>query len=122
MVVGLPVVLNIVNKMKISSKITIKFLIFLAFAGSVTVPAFADTRTATVRISCTILPILEIALPKTADQTLTLGASKTGSGIELKTIGNFVKVGTNLGKNYDISEVLLKRAEGPIRLCSVTAL
>ena len=101
MVVGLPVVLNIVTKMKLNSHILIKFLIFLAFTASMATPVFAESRSATVRISCTILPMLEVSAPKLADPI----------------------VGTNLGKtSYQVSQTLVQRPEGLLKLYSVTAL
>lgn len=56
------------------------------------------------------------------DQTVGPWASKTGSGLELNTTGAVVTVGTNLGKNFHVSEALLKKPEGLLRLYSVTAL
>ena len=125
-VVGLPVVLNIVTKMKLNSQILTTLLIVLGLTTLVASPVFADSRSATVRVSCTILPMLEISTPKTTDQALTSWASTAKTtdkdGLELKTSDRFVSVGTNLGNAYDVAEAFFNRPEGRMKLYSVTAL
>ena len=125
-VVGLPVVSNIVTHMKHNSQILITLLIVLGLTAFVASPVFADSRSATVRVSCTILPMLEISMPKTTDQALASWTStaKTAdrAGLELKTTAGFVSVGTNLGKAYDVTEAFLNRPEGRMKLYSITAL
>ena len=118
---------NIVTKMKLNSQILITLLIISGLTMFVDSPVFADSRSATVRVSCTILPMLEISVPKTADQsslTPWTSTAKTtdNAGLELKTSGGFVSVGTNLGNAYDVTEAFLNRPEGGIKLYSVTAL
>ena len=119
-------VLNIVTKMKLNSQILITLLIVLGLTTFVTPPVFADSRSATVRVSCTILPMLEISVPKPADHALASWDSAANTtdraGLELKTSGGFVSVGTNLGKAYDVAEAFFNRPEGRMKLYSVTAL
>lgn len=118
MVVELPVVLNIVTKMKNSFKIILRFFTLLAFAASFVPSAYADSRSATVRISCTIMPVLEITLP-TAKNSAPIASRPE---IELQLTGPSVNVNTNLGKDYQLAENLTKTENALIRLYSVTAL
>ena len=106
---------------KIALKTSLAILLFTLTCSSV----FAESRSATVRVSCTILPMLEISMPKTASQTTSPWALPKASlrdELELKTNGSLVNVGTNLGKDYCVSEILLNKPEGRLKLYSVTAL
>ncbi len=62
---------------------------------------FADTRSATVRVSCTILPVIEISSAKTLAEPA---------------------VKTNLGSNYALTESIRKAGNDKIKLYSITAL
>ena len=61
-------------------------------------PAFADSRSKSVQVSCTILPMIEMS------QTASL------------------QVNSNLGNRYLTSENLVDRQGQKVRLMSVTAL
>ena len=118
MVVGLPVVLNIVTQMKNNFKIIIRFFAILAFTASLTSSAYADSRSATVRVSCTIMPVLEITLPTAKSPAPTAPRPE----IELQSTGSSVSVNTNLGKDYQLAESLTRTDNALIHLYSVTAL
>ncbi|GEM_PF-2335224 len=111
--------------MKLNSQIITVLLIVWALMASTVTPAFADSRSATFRVTCTILPVLEISTLKTSDQNLIFEPPTTRNinrtELELKTTGSMVSVETNLGQNYHLSEVLLKKLEGTVKLYSVTA-
>ena len=72
-------------------------LLGIAWSFGLAVPALADSRTATVRVSCTILPMIEIATPAAS-------------------------VNTNLGNKFTTSEATLQNQNGPMKVYSVTAL
>ena len=133
MVVGLPVVLNIVTQMKYNSQFFIRFFVVLAVAGSLATPVFAGSRTASVRVSCTVLPMLEITLPSVKISSVTGQASPLTMApttavpaqrpeIELKSDGPSVRINTNLDGGYQMTESLTRNTNSRIHLYSVTVL
>lgn len=105
--------------MKHNFKIFIGFLIVLAAIASLTSSAYADSRTATVRVSCTIMPVLEVTLPVIHTALTNMPAR---SEIELKSEGPSVNVNTNLGKDYQLAESFTRTENSLLHLYSVTAL
>lgn len=87
--------------MKLKTHILIGILFGLSFLLLADTLLFADTRSATVRVSCTILPVIEI----TSAKTLAEPAVKT-----------------NLGINYALTESIRKAGNHKIKLYSITAL
>jgi hypothetical protein len=85
-------------------------MISLTLSASTAV--WADSKSATIRVSCTIDPMIEIASEKASDPT----------GLAINLNGSTVKVRTNLGKNYQTSVTSKKTADGFSKLYSVTAL
>ena len=126
MVVGLPVVINIVIKMKKNYRLIIALLALLAFTVSEASCVFADSRSATVRVSCTILPMIEVSTLAASSQIMTPFVSAPiathRNELGLASDGSLISVKTNLGKNYQMVQSFQKTAEGNIRLYSVTAL
>lgn len=133
MMVGLSVVLNIVTKMKFNSQFLIKFLVVLAVAGSLATPAFAGSRSASIRVSCTVLPMFEITLPSVkilsiAGQAspLTMAPATAASAqrpeIELKSDGPSISINTNLDGGYQMTESLAHNTNSHTHLYSVTVL
>lgn len=85
--------------------------------------AFAGSRSASVKISCTILPVLEMSTPTFNSSTRNnLASSGPKDKIELKLTDSMVSVNTNLGNNYQLTESLAKGESIPIHYYSVTAL
>ena len=83
-------------------------------------PALADSRTATVRVSCTILPMIEIAT-LTAQPSSAVSAVKSAEW-EMNSNGTAVKVDTNFGNKFTTSEATLQNQNGLMKVYSVTAL
>lgn len=83
-------------------------VIMLGFALSS--PVWADTRTATMRVSCTILPMIELSSPELP----TLGLTGQVSD---------VRVNTNMGKKFGMDVRSQKTTDGSLlKIYSVTAL
>ena len=83
-------------------------------------PLFAESKSQAVRVSCTIVPILEIASPKRVQESF-----KTVERPNLEMISNekaAVQVRTNLQKNFHLTESLEKTPRGSIKIYSLTAL
>ena len=82
----------------------------VAFVLSLASPVWADTRTATMRVSCTILPMIEISSPELSTLGLTGQASD-------------VRVNTNMGKKFGMDMQSRHASDGSlIKIYSVTAL
>ena len=112
-------VLNIVTQMKHNFKIILRFFAVLAFMASLASSAYADSRSVAVRVSCTIMPLLEIALPVAQMPVSTEPRPR----IELRSEeSSLVSVNTNLGKDFQLAESVTKIDNALIRLYSVTAL
>ena len=130
MVVGLPVLLNIVIKMKINFRFIIALFAILAITVWGSGIVFADSRSATVRVSCTILPMIQISTLTAQNQFsgLTAAPSAVESPVThrdelgLASDGSLISIKTNLGSNYHMVQSFQKTAEGNIKLYSVTAL
>lgn len=73
-------------------------------------PAFANSRSATVRVSCTILPILELS--SVAPQ----------NSLTMTSQAEQIRVNTNLKNLYRVNEKTLKKSGNNVTLYSVTAL
>ena len=78
-------------------------------------PCFAGSKTATIRISCTILPSLELST--SAKQDLAIPTE-----LALMSNNSQVYVHSNLGNDYRMVESLFTNAGKPVKLYSVTAL
>lgn len=107
--------------MKNNSQILIKFFIVSAFLASIANPVFADSRSASIKVSCTILPMLEMSLPTPVAAPMTV-AQKPEAGIELKSEGSLIHINTNLGKDYQLMESWVKYDNNRTRLYSIIAL
>jgi hypothetical protein len=92
------------------------FLLALAFMACIISPVSADTRSATIKISFTILPMLEMASPA------ILATSPQSQGIELRSDSLTPRVQSNQGANYQVIESLVAGPSSVIHLYSVTAL
>lgn len=105
------------------TKTMVLVLIATLFA---TAPAWAESKSATVQVSCTILPIIEITRSMTPFQSPV--ATHPGpiptprNELVIVSQEGLVSVKTNLGKNYSMSETLEKTGKGLLKLYSVTAL
>ena len=92
-------------------------------------PVWADTRTATIHVSCTIVPMIEMssfsssAIPaaghSSSEQTAAV-PERTLLG--LTSAGAKVQVNTNLGKNFGVSESVRVANGSSTKIYSVTAL
>ena len=82
---------------------------------------WADTRTASVRVSCTIVPMIELSSsPQWFNTALQ---AKENNSLGLSSKGQEVRVNTNLGKKYGMARSSAKAADGTlIKTYSVTAL
>ena len=87
--------------MKLKTHILIAIFFGVTFSLLADTLLFADTRSATVRVSCTILPIIEISSAKTLAEPA---------------------VKTNLGKKYALTESIRKAGNDKIKLYSMTAI
>ena len=91
------------------------------------VNGWTGSKTATIRVSCTILPALELSTAPFA-QGATLSdkfqepASAPRSELAIASLDRQVVVNTNLGDQYRLSEEWVKIGNTGIRLYSVTAL
>ncbi len=89
-------------------------------------PLHADTRSATIHVSCTILPILEISSAKAIGADSPSSTSKLpeapSASLEMNSNGLWVDVRTNLGEDYQITEAYQKTPAGNSKLYSATAL
>ncbi len=99
--VGLPVSKGIVT-MKLKRLTLIAILFGASFSLLADTLVFADTRSATARVSCTILPMIEIP--------------------EITSDGSAVSVKTNLGRNYALTESFRKTGNEKVKLYSITVL
>ena len=92
------------------------------------VPASAQSRSATVMVSVTILPSIELSSLRSSDHptypsmTGKPAAGKPRSLLAITKQKDLVKVNTNLGNQYRIVETLLKNGKIHTKLYSVTAL
>lgn len=97
-----------------------RMVVTLLVAGLLDSPLWAESRSAMVRVSCTILPMLELSTPlfgptaSDASPRSELGLSSDG--------GAWVSVKTNLGSNYRMTENFRKTSQGVLKIYSVTAL
>ena len=87
--------------MKLKTCTLIAILFGVAFSLLTDTLLFADTRSATARVSCTILPIIEISSTKTLVEPA---------------------VKTNLRGNYNLTESVRKIGNDKVKLYSLTAL
>ncbi len=87
---------------------------------------WAQSRSATIRVSCTILPAIQLSsfssVQPIAGAQSSSQPSATKNQLEMMTINNQIQVATNLGKQYSVSEQFLKTSQSNIKLYSVTAL
>jgi len=123
--VGLPVSKGIVT-MKLRTHTLIAIFFGLSFSLLADTLLFADTRSATVRVSCTIVPMIEMTAPNTSFQSTTAAVpefrSTPRTELGLVSQKGLVSVKTNLGKNYSMIETLEKSDQGLLRLYSITAI
>jgi len=84
--------------MKLKTHILIAIFFGFSFSLLADTPLFAGSRSATVRVSCTILPMIEISSAKTPS------------------------IKTNLGSDYGVTESIRKAGNDKIKLYSITAL
>ena len=101
-------------------------VLVLIVALFATAPLWAESKSATVQVSCTILPIIEITRAETPFQSPV--AAHPGpiptprNELGIVSRDGLISVKTNLGKNYTMSETLEKTGKGLLKLYSVTAL
>ena len=88
--------------MKLKTHILIAIFFGFSFSLLADTPLFAGSRSATVRVSCTILPMIEIP--------------------EITSDGSAVSVKTNLGRNYALTESFRKTGNDKVKLYSLTVL
>ena len=100
--------------MKSSGKTAIWVSIIVAVfsIGAVSPNAEAISKSATIHVSCTILPLIEVGSIAAPERTL-LGFQSDKQGVH---------VGTNLGSNYKINESFRHEGAVSIKTISVTAL
>ena len=90
------------------------------------IPASAASKSATIKVSCTVLPLIQISSmpspqsfsPETDAQP---GQPPERQELALTGLDSGIYVQTNLGNNYSMIETLLKEPT-PIKLYSITAL
>ncbi len=105
-----------------------KVLSVVLLASMLTSPiAWAASRSVSVRISCTILPSLQVSSPSqsqlTAKSLLRNEAGNTRRPeLGVASSGDQIIVGGSLGNQYRIQEKFLKIKEDNIKLYSITAL
>jgi hypothetical protein len=100
----------------------IAVLLGAAFWLAAVSTASADTRSATVRVSCTILPMLEISSPKTVALPENTLSPSPRPELGLSSAENGVQINTNLGNRYFLTENLENSPQGLLKLYSVTML
>ena len=102
------------------------FLLLALLACSVN--SWAESRTATIRVSCTILPALELSTAGSAQgavlssDAFQASSPTPRSELAIASLDQQVVVNTNLGDQYRLSEELVKNGNAGIKLYSVTAL
>ena len=108
--------------------LSVALAVLLISAGAV--PASAASKSATVQVSCTILPAIQLSSTSSL-KTLKTGSTvyipmasptKNPNTLSLDTKKPLIYVNTNLGKKYSIIQTLLKYHGQMIRVYSVTAL
>ena len=110
------------------------YLIYLPVLGllvSCANPCFAASKSATIQVSCTILPSIEMSSSPASQALVTtafpgttepLVASMPRPELGITGQNNQIYVNTNLGKNYRVAETMLKNSGNSVKLYSVTAL
>ena len=91
---------------------------------------WAGSRSATIRVSCTILPALELSsafplqgiVKPSSDASGASSSREDRSLLALASQNQEILVSTNLGDNYRLSRVLSKVGSNSVRLYSLTAL
>lgn len=113
-------------------KTFLKTLILTGFVVGLLAPLSAEaaSKSATIRVSCTVVPIIQISslsLARPAGSNASnssFGQTAAPQRTELGMVSQdtSVSVKTNLGKNFQMGESFVKRAGIGTRLVSVTAL
>ena len=103
-----------------SSRVFGALLLVLLVQWTMGSPLWADSRSQSVRVSCTILPTLEISVP-IAHQADPVRPSS--APFEMSSDArNPVQIRSNLGPLFTLSECRSQRLGSTCRLFSVTAL
>lgn len=101
-------------------------VLFSSLVYGAVIPAEAkSSRSATVMVSCTILPSLELSSKTPAKDHPSLysvPAQSLRNELGIVSQNNQIHVNTNLGNQYRIIETVLKNNGQNVKLYSVTAL
>lgn len=111
-------------------KKNVRIVAIALMLSAFTLPAQAASRSATVRVSCTILPVMEVSTPAALQALQNSAFSQTPvfraperTLLGLESNGAPVKINTNLGRGgYQVGETLRTADGHQTRLFSVTAL
>ena len=111
-----------------SRKFSFGLVLLFGFSLWQAIPASAQSRSATVMVSVTILPSIELSSAKGSEHpinpsiTRRPAVSNPRSLLAITGQKDLIKVSTNLGNQYRIVETLLKIGNNHTKLYSVTAL
>ena len=109
-------------------KFSLGLLLVFGFSLWQALPAGAQSRSATVMVSVTILPSIELSSSKGSKHPINPAITgkpavkKPRSLLAITGQKDLIKVNSNLGNQYRIAETLLKNGKIHTRLYSVTAL
>jgi hypothetical protein len=105
-------------------KVTAVLVSLGLFAGFYAIPgAFAASKSVSMRVSCTILPMVELSTASgAANAASTASTLPQRPELGLVSDGALVSIRSNLGGNLRLNETMRRTADGMVRLYSVTAL
>ncbi len=93
--------------MKLYFRAIVTILIALCATGILNTPALAGQRSATIKVSCTVLPVFEMAIP--------------AAGMSQVQVNNLA-IHTNLGNQYQLTNAWVGGPNSRTHLYSITAL
>lgn len=94
----------------------------LAMLIALNPPVSAQSKSATIRVSCTILPVLEMTSKRVPTANVLGTLLPTRSDLEMTSQGLEVGASSNLGKNFLMTESLRQTETGAVKIYSLTAL
>lgn len=105
-------------------RVLLSLMIIVCLGVLSAVPCSANSKSVTVRVSCTILPIMEISMQRASAAPANLNQLPERPLLTMASMGDShqVDVRSNLGSRFTTTQSTLVRPDGPVRLYSVTAL
>ena len=110
------------------TKICLTVILVPVLAWLLNTPVYAASKSATIRVSCTILPALQLSSSPAAQGLAGSSfpnqpaAGAPRSELAIAAQDSHVYVNTNLGNQYRVNETVIKNNQTSLKLYSVTAL